>query len=955
MNRIFCLFYALLVPVISSAQSTPITPVETLNTFTGATSIFAPFELHSPYSGVGPVVIYNIAQVDYTAGERIRLKPGFQAGNFSGGGYFHAQIGVAPDFDVVFIEPNSSFPQVGQFEKLEFGIDLPASVQSQIDQFITSQFTSGLNPYDPEQISVEVNFTQGNYNYQTYGFYYRDFIRDPSTITGSHTTANLIQAQWLEQATQHPWRVRWAPPVTGQWNCSISVRLNNAINYALTVQNILFECVASSNQGWLEKGQSNWHLRFNGTHNSFFALGQNIAWNDPWLPSNQVDHPSNWCSSFNGQEITVGPNNYPMYGGAGYLDVLDWTLNLAENGGNMVRFVSRPLSFNFEWEHLTNYHEGMTRAWELDQMFDLCEQNNMKIFFCMEFHPQFGNRANEAEWDFNPYNLEIPGVDHPDDFLDDAFAKKKYQAKLRYFFARWGYSTSLGVFELLSEMDGWRYFDHNTPYKDNEDAEDLQYNWHLEMLHYAKQITTYRPLLTSSCYGAVDAHELQHPVFNLNSLDITTNHHYAFPRNMNNQRFEEFHNPVFNRGTHNLWSDKPTVFDEMGLDRHGDADQNDVEGCQDVTFHNALWASSMMGGIGTGFNWWQWFNDQYREDNFPPASNFFSGIDFETGNFVHPDFWDDAGPLNLSHDNSTIEVYYNTANSRNKTMGWVHNCSYYWGNMNEACYDRDNDQMPVDEDVNDDEDISTPTELPAGTKFEIHGLNNLANYEFEYFPTRNNTIVVGSASYQTNIFGTLKPYWINSPIADWAFKAYRPGNQLRVEFNEYDTLRCGENVVVAEGNHELDSLGTFLYSWNFGNGQTSQLRIDTAIYDSPGVYLVVLVVSDTLGWSDTLEQSIVVLECSNARHSYHEHCAVSDGLTVSPNPTTGFSTIAWSDSFQAQVIVEVYSPSGQLLLSVHSESDRVETLDLSFLSAGIYYISVSDGIGHAIRKISVTD
>lgn len=946
MRKLFLLGCCVTVWTWSFSQQIPFTPVDNLNMSSGTLTIHGPFEMFSPYLTPGPVTVNNTAQVDFIARDRIHLQPGFRAGAFNGNGYFHAQVGVAADFDVVFIEPNSSFPQVGQFEKLEMGVKLPLSIQSQIDLFLSSGYTSGMNPYDPEQISLEVSFSNGTQTYYTYGFYYLEFLRDPNTITAPYTFDPLIAAQWNEQPTDYPWRIRWAPPLTGLWNCTISVRLNNALTYAYEVPNIQFNCVGSANQGWLEKGQSNWHLRYSGTHQSFFALGQNIAWNGSWPDPNLVYHPNNMLTSFYGQYAYLSPNSYLMYTAAGYMDVLKWTDDLAENGGNMVRFVSRPASYNIEWENLNNYHQGMPRAWELDRMFDLCESRNMKIFFCMEFHPEFGNWSDEAEWDFNPYNVEILGLDHPDHFLTNAEAKKKYKAKLRYFLARWGYSTSLGVFELLSEMDGWRY-QGGGDFVDNDNAQLLQASWHGEMLQYVKLMACYRPMLTSSCYGALSAHQLTYPIFDEQFLDITTFHAYEYERNANIMRYDEFNKQGTQRGTLTRWPSKPTVFDEIGISDN-EADPDDVESCSDVTYHNALWASSMMGGIGTGFYWWQWSNDAYRAANFPALSGFFSTIDFESGNFTHPGFWDNSTALTY-HSNSTLEVFYNTANSRDKTMGWVHNTTYWWGNMISGCYDRSGQQMSLT-DTHDDNDYSEPYDNFGTMQFEIHGLNNLANYTTEFWDTRTPN-QYGTFSYQTNIFGTLKPYWI-SGAADRAIKAYRAGNNFRSGGEiTHDTLRCGELTVYAEGNHEADTLGNLLYYWNFGNGQTSNLKNDTAEYVNPGTYLVRLIVSDTLGWADTLMQYITVPACSAPRLTSDN--PANNSLLVFPNPTTGTVSVVPGPDFEGSVDIRVISLFGQTIMETQSVADRTTILDLSELSSGIYYISVSDQYCEKTERISI--
>lgn len=923
------------------AQSQPILPIVSLNVPSGTLTVQAPYEIFTPYQGLGPVHIYNTAQVDFKARDRVHLGPGFHAGSFTGNGYFHAQVGVDPDFDVVFIEPNSSIPQVGQFEKLEMGIKLPAALQWQIHLFTVSQFTSGINPFDPEQISVEVLFTKGNESYTIYGFYYREFERTADRVTAPYTYGPLLIAEWDEQYTDYPWRIRWAPPTTGVWNCSISIRLSNSLNYSYQVNGIQFNCIGSTNEGWLEKGQSNWNLRYNGTHNSFFALGQNIAW--PGTAS-EYGHPL-----FYGAYDTVGTNNVIMYGG-GMMDVLDWTANLADNGGNMVRFVATPEGYEFEWEHLNNYYDRLTRAWEVDRMFELCEEKNMKIFYCMEFHPKYGDTSGLSQWEHNPYNLEIPGVDITEEFLTNETAKKKFKAKLRYFLSRWGYSTSLGVFELLSEMDYWYYQGHSE-FKHNHNAQLQQQIWHEHMLPYVKELVSFRPMLTASSCGGARGHELTFPVYNSNHLDITTTHSYYYERNVNKIRFDELNQTVFNRGQHVLWPEKPTVFDEMGIagqsfenpDRSVDAD--DVEGCNDVTYHNALWATSMMGGMGTGLQWWQWSNNGYRQANFPALAAFFSDIDFESGNFIHPDFWDNADPWDFNHSTSTVEAFYNTANNKKKTMAWVHNATYWWGNINATCYDRNGLQMDPDESNNDFP--QNPGPWSSSTQFEIHGLEILQDYYTEYWLTRMSGGLSTGTTVHTNIFGTLKPF-VDPYQQDCAIKAYRSGNPLRsINAISYDTLRCGQDTVFVQGSYPDDTLNDLQYHWNFGNGQFSNSKHDTVLYTHAGTYLVTLVVSDSIGWTDTLMQYVVVPECNSA-----QRIKPTSRFNIYPNPATDVITIELDSGLELNTHIKIITIDGRVVHDQYIISNN-SSISVADLSNGMYILYLASALNEETLRLII--
>jgi hypothetical protein len=928
------LFFSFVLPLALAGQQTPWFPADGVYS-SGVQQVNAPFELHSPllFSNAGAT---SSAQVDYVAGQRVMLKPGFEAGNFSGSGYFHAQIGAEADFEVAFLQPNEHLPNVGIHEKLEIGMNLPAGLQQQVDQWITSQYTSGINPFDPEQISVEAVISNGISSYLVYGFYYKEFIRDPLAIGQPYTGNPVIPANWIPQPTAYEWRIRFAPPEIGFWNCTISIRLNNSTSFSHSVNNLRFRCIGSANQGWLEKGTNDWYLRYSRTHNSFFALGQNIAWNDEY--------------AFYGKYPFADVGFFNLYVG-GYMDVLDWTENLADNGGNMVRFVSRPRSFDIEWEHLNNYYEGMNRAWELDRMFELCEEKNMKIFFCMEFHPKYGVQSDEAVWTMNPYNIELPGIDHPDDFLTDAMARKKYKAKLRYYMARWGYSTSLGVFQLLSEMNGWLYEDGNL--EQNPPAQTDQLNWHNEMLAYVIALTAYRPILTSSSY-ANEPRNYNHSVFDSQLIDITTYHSYFSQRDINKRSFDNFNKNILDRGTHTLWPSKPTVFDEIGLKFPGDPpvpDHNDIDGCSDISYHNELWASAFTGGVGTGFYWWQWFNNDYRAANYIALNIFFNGIDFENTQFKKPSFWEDASTGENDPSESVIEVLYNLSDNRNQIIGWVHNATAYYGNINENCPDRNGATVAsnLGNFPSDDDPYSNPVGLGANTVFKIENVNNLASYSFHWYLTRTPGGEDSYEDFTSNIFGNIWPTW-KVGAEDWAFKAFRPGNNFRLSVEiPNDTLRCGEDTLQAYGNHELDSLETFSYYWIFGNGNTSSDRNPLVIYTLPGAYDVMLIVSDNSGWSDTLRQTIIKLDCGDSRFANSTVPAIQN-LAVYPNPCTKVLNILLDSSWNDSVSISVYSVDGRMIFTKQAYG-QISILSFDGIAEGYYFVLVRDIKHEEIVKV----
>jgi hypothetical protein len=237
----------------------------------------------------------------------------------------------------------------------------------------------------------------------------------------------------------------------------------------------------------------------------------------------------------------------------------------------------------------------------------------------------------------------------------------------------------------------------------------------------------------------------------------------------------------------------------------------------------------------------------------------------------------------------------------------------------------------------------------------VHGLNNNKNYTIDYYKTRGNGGQFSSLTKRSNIFGTLKPNWIgNDP--DIAFRAYRSGHNFR-ETNEImsDTLFCWEDTVSANGNHENDSLGNFHYHWIFGNGQQSFNRNDIVVYDKPGTYMVTLIISDSLGWSDTLKEYIVKLgPCIALRSSaLNNELVLRSSWNVFPNPSSSILSITFDSSWTSIISVELYAIDGRCVKEQTISSSDDKPLPIPDLPSGLYMLRVSDGKRSDTKRIII--
>ncbi len=698
------------------------------------------------------------------------------------------------DLEVVFIEPHSRLQQIGQFEKLELGIQLPQNIEAAIIQFLNNKNAELINPYDPDQINVEATFIHEKDSFKTFGFYYNDYRRDPKTNNA-----------WKEVYTDYHWRVRFAPPDTGKWLCNLQITIANNIIDTIVRSGIEFTCIEKSKTGFIEVAEDKRHFKFSKSNEPFFPIGQNLPWTDEpiftghWLNANE--------NGFYSENLLFKNKLYHV----GFQDLLNYTENVGENKGNMIRTVSCHNSYLFEWEERGVYGSNRNpkdqkflrqkRSWELDQLFNTAENIDLKILFCLEFQGQFTynwDGGNENSYYYNPYNSVQKDYKsthtQPQDFFTESELINNYKKKLRYFMARWGYSPSLGIFQLLSEFDGWSADStqvnkklHDIIRTDPKLQKNIQ-NWHNEIGTYIHKIS-HRPIIVTS--GLMTNTKptdipLSRNLYNADGMDIVIWDKYGNDRSINYEMYESAKLSMDR-------FDKPFIYAETGLitNPEKNADPGDLEGCDDVMFHNFLWAGSVFGNAGASFEWWQPFDNKRRE-NYRAMHHFYSTIPFDSLNFTNNKRWNDGGTAlflcgyskRLLNNNSKMEVYYviskddKKRNINQQSYGWAHNLTNYWANLNSYmnCPDRRN-KLAKNNSCSDD--IFNEPILLNETDYQLKlkGYKPNKTFYVEWYNTRGEGGLLKRQEVKSNSFGTILVNWPGSEF-DYAFKIIEKNKEL---------------------------------------------------------------------------------------------------------------------------------------------------------------------------------
>jgi len=413
------------------------------------------------------------------------------------------------------------------------------------------------NPYDPNQVIVFCYFTSpSGVLHSANGFYYQDFIMTESDVI-------------VPSGDPH-WRIRFAPDEPGNWTYEV-VCLDITSYGAYPVKP--FFCEDSQDPGYISMSQNQKLVFDNGE--PFFGIGTNLAW-DEW---------DNGITSY-----------------------LGWVDDLADNGGNFAKLTMAPWWLELEWTEtgLGNYDARQNRAWAMDRIIDKMDEKDVYLQLHFLIHDEL-RTSNTPGWGQNPYNSSNGGpCGEPQDFLVNQGAKNHFKQKIRYIMARWGYSTQIQSWEVLSEADmisPWSSFGTQTV------------DWCNEMAEYITSIDNQERPVSSGF-----AIPQNHPgIWENDANTFTQLHLYDIIPDLEIKlySFTQWYLEKYN---------KPTIVGEFALAHFPEVVmQYDPAG---ITFHNCIWSSAFSGAMATSLSWW-WNNylvPQGLFADFQPIANFFEQV-----------------------------------------------------------------------------------------------------------------------------------------------------------------------------------------------------------------------------------------------------------------------------------------------------------------------------------------
>jgi hypothetical protein len=731
----------------------------------------------------------------------------------------NAQESSFDSLKLAWFYPGEKMLVAQKFEKMEIGISLPRSLEEKIQAFFNESVRADVkfNPFNRHDISIEVEFLKNERSiHVSHGFYYQEYFKD------------LEHNTWITDTTNYNFRVRFAPPETGNYTARVVINVKNSEPISCSFDFIVED---SSNPGFLEKGENGKHMRFSGSQESFVGVGQDIPW-PVWEDWAHMDKP-------------IGPKN-----------VEETYMALAafeKAGGNYTRFVASPWFLQLEWEALGNYLPRLNHAWELDRISEYCEVNDIYYMFCALLHTPLQSRTDAEDglfpgvrWETYCYNdrdlfpAEIAherpiGISKVIEYYSNPIANDHTKNYFRYLVSRYGYSTSLAGWQLMSEIDEtaeYRDLEKQGNSVDRSENRTHIRNWVNALSTYMREDLKDQHLTSVAIIGGIGySKTLWDPeLYNLKYMDFFGFHDYMFEtkpsegktRNRNILlRYSSVNelNIGFQNGSISFpdYQNKMFIYDEFGHylaipkpEKVDDAEDPTVDfnNCADFMFKQDLWFTFSSGCAVAGLDWWNQGKSPRHEmwsRYFPGILKFTSSIDFEKVNYTEvvevkeKQMIAQRWPLTDKEVNRSnnrpykkddlLEAYTQVASTKDQAFGWMSNRSVHWYNMkdiypclNSLVNGTDPYAIPYLYEPKDDDIPDKPLDIDEGSHFiKVYSLLKRKDYEIHFYNTLTGE-KIATYSDKTNGKGTLKvssPKMTVSENPDVAYKIVLSGTVWR--------------------------------------------------------------------------------------------------------------------------------------------------------------------------------
>lgn len=364
---------------------------------------------------------------------------------------------------------------------VEIGVNPSQLILKEINTYLKGEphRRKGLNPFVSWDINITADFThvQSGRKEKGIAFWYTEVERDE------------LNSHWKQLETDLPFRIRFAPPLGGEWNVRVfhetkSKKQSLISELSISVQEI-------DNPGHVSIHSSNRYLE--REEEIILPTGTNLPF--PYVNNNLL------YSQKRDEKLKL----------RSWVEFRNLVQQYLIQGGKYFRFFIHPSATDIEFEEVGYYQSRQHFAWEVDQIVKMCEENNALINFNLMYHTmmmkmgdyyQFkydytDNWHDKEAWPYKDINhisgyAKLLSSKTPSDMILNEKAFKYLKEKTRYMMARWGYSTALSNVELVSEP--WHIdqngYTHVTPYdslsKKGDVSRKAAFKYHSEIASYIK-------------------------------------------------------------------------------------------------------------------------------------------------------------------------------------------------------------------------------------------------------------------------------------------------------------------------------------------------------------------------------------------------------------------------------------------------------------------------------------
>lgn len=541
--------------------------------------------------------------------------------------------------DPIWITTTDANFTVPQYKKMEWGFVFPKSINTEILNFFRNE-ANGLNPYDPLDLDLRITVVSpSGKSRELYGFFYQEFKEEMNGKPGEANYKN----QYTIVNTKEPWRFRFAPDEEGKWTAKVELYSKEKL-IAKNSSEITFNCVKSDHKGYLKisktgEEKDRW-MYYSGTGEPFFGIAANVT-----SPGEMTSAPSAMKRQYDGVKQFIAA------------------------GGNFVRLELGGQSAVPDFPDHNNYTQKLDELFAFDKLISLCEDNGVYMIL-FRHHVEVITRGWAlSEWGKNPYNKDLKGT-VKDYFTDEKEIKRWQLNSLRYQFARFCYSPN-SAFYGFSEVDNW-YEELKIEKTKNEETElaEMVAKWILMQKDYVRNNLHNEHTLFMNTFASV-GHLWKTKASPTALSDVVGLHSYlSEDKHRNLKDRYPYTQRVFTK------EKVPVFFEEIGLS----GEFINAQCCISVDYHNDEWSTAFMGGMSIGMNWW-WdcgiFDNNY-ELELVSIKNFFKGEDLRAGNFS-PQAWTD----NNNDQKRLLENYALVSENGERALGWIHNSTVYWRNLND--------------------------------------------------------------------------------------------------------------------------------------------------------------------------------------------------------------------------------------------------------------------------------